>query len=55
MYDAWAKFTTDAAQTTRVIEQSIDQRATCVAGCGVHDHPRGFIDYDDVGVFVNDV
>ena len=33
-----------------MVEQRVHQRAACMAGRGMHHHPGGFVEHDDVGV-----
>src|SRR5438034_8935971 len=35
-------------------EQRVDQRARVVTRCGVHDHARGLVDDDQVGVLIDE-
>ena len=55
MHDARPALATDAGQRRATVKQErVDQRAALMRCRRVHDHPRGFVDDDEMRVFVDD-
>jgi len=55
MHDTRPALTPNAAQIGDVVKEGVDQRPLFMTRCWMDDHPRGFVDDDDVAVFVNDI
>ena len=55
VHDARPRHAADAGERIAAMgEQRIDQRAVQIAGRGMHDKSRGFVDHDQIGIFVTD-
>ncbi len=55
VHDARTSFVAHAFEIGRVSQHRVDQRAAGVAGCRMYDHPRRFVNHDQIAVFVDDV
>jgi len=55
MHYAGAEGVATLGESLAAAEESVDQGAARGAGAGVHGHSGGFVDGDDVGVFIEDV
>lgn len=55
VHDAGTGDAANAAEATEAVEESIDHGAVFIAVRGVDDHPAGFIEHSEVGVFVEDI
>jgi hypothetical protein len=53
--DAGAQFTADAAEVVAVMQESVDKGTVWIPCGGVDDQPRGFVEHEDVCVFIHDV
>ncbi len=54
--DAWSLDSADAGELSlAVVEEGVDEGARAVSGSGVDDEPGGFVDDDDVFVFMEDI
>jgi len=54
VHDAGPEHAADPRQIAAVVQQRVDQRAAGVTGGGMHDHPGGLVDRDQIGVLEQD-
>jgi len=55
VHDPGSHLTANAAQILDVVEQRVHERARCMAGSRVHDHPGGLVQHRNVTVLIEDL